>query len=187
MKLVNLIEEDFVNYRKPGMFLGFPYCSGKCNSPGMTVCQNEELRHVPERDLIDISAEEIVERYAKNPITKCLIIGGLEPFDSFDDLCEIVKALRFACWRNIADEKNGRLWWLDPIVIYTGYYPFEIKDKIKKLLENNRYRTMIIKFGRYIPGHQPHYDEVLGVNLASDNQYALMYAAFDGEEWGTFI
>ena len=185
MKLVNLIEEDFTNYRKPGMFLGFPVCSGKCNLPNEApICQNQALHKAK---LIDISAEEIVERYAKNPITKCLIIGGLEPFDSFDDLCEIVKALRLACWRNIADEKNGRLWWLDPIVIYTGYYPFEIKDKIKKLLENNRYRTMIIKFGRYIPGHQPHYDEVLGVNLASDNQYALMYAAFDGEEWGTFI
>ena len=34
------------------------------------------------------------------------------------------------------------------------------------------FTNIIIKFGRYIPNQKPHYDEVLGVNLASDNQYA---------------
>ena len=175
MKLVNLIEEDFANYRKPGMFLGFPYCSGKCNSPGRTVCQNESLRHVPERELIDISADEIVKRYLKNPITKCLICGGLEPFDSLKDLCKIVKAFRNA------DS------YADPIVIYTGYYPFEIKDRINRLLEFNRDRKMIIKFGRFIPGDQPHYDEVLGVELASDNQYALVWDVTDDFGWSAIF
>jgi hypothetical protein len=32
--------------------------------------------------------------------------------------------------------------------------------------------NIIIKYGRFIPNHQPHYDEILGVKLASDNQYA---------------
>ena len=33
--------------------------------------------------------------------------------------------------------------------------------------------NIIIKFGRYIPNKQSHYDNILGVNLASDNQYAV--------------
>ena len=31
---------------------------------------------------------------------------------------------------------------------------------------------IIIKYGRFIPNQQKHYDEILGVYLASDNQYA---------------
>ena len=34
------------------------------------------------------------------------------------------------------------------------------------------YSNIIIKFGRFIPNREPHFDEVLGVNLASNNQYA---------------
>ena len=45
----------------------------------------------------------------------------------------------------------------------------EILSKIEDLL---KFSNIIIKFGRYIPGQKPHYDEILGVNLASDNQYA---------------
>ena len=168
MKLVNLIEEDFVNYRKPGMFLGFPYCSGKCNSPGMTVCQNEELHHVPEQDLIDISAEEIVERYKSNPITKCLICGGLEPFDSFDDLMSICRLW----WKTFRIDDRSCI--KDPVIIYTGYYPHEIISKLYRLnAEAAPTSTYIfVKYGRFIPGDTLHYDPVLGVNLASNNQYA---------------
>ena len=32
--------------------------------------------------------------------------------------------------------------------------------------------NIIIKYGRFIPDQQPHYDEILGVNLASSNQGA---------------
>jgi hypothetical protein len=35
-----------------------------------------------------------------------------------------------------------------------------------------QFSNIIIKFGRFRPGQEPHYDEVLGVKLASDNQYA---------------
>ena len=34
-----------------------------------------------------------------------------------------------------------------------------------------KYSNIIIKFGRFIPNQKPHYDPVLGVELASDNQY----------------
>jgi hypothetical protein len=33
------------------------------------------------------------------------------------------------------------------------------------------YKNIYVKFGRYLVGQEPHYDEVLGVTLASDNQY----------------
>jgi len=32
--------------------------------------------------------------------------------------------------------------------------------------------NIIIKYGRFIPGQEKHYDEILGVYLASNNQYA---------------
>ena len=57
----------------------------------------------------------------------------------------------------------------DDIVIYTGYTEEEVADKVYLL---DLFPNIIIKYGRYIPGQEPHYDEVLGVKLASDNQYA---------------
>ena len=34
-----------------------------------------------------------------------------------------------------------------------------------------QYPNIIIKFGRFKPNQKSHYDDVLGVNLISDNQY----------------
>lgn len=55
------------------------------------------------------------------------------------------------------------------MVIYTGYYPQEMENQIQAL---SSYKNIIIKFGRYIPNKEPVYDDVLGVKLASDNQFA---------------
>jgi hypothetical protein len=90
-----------------------------------------------------------------NPITKAIVCGGLEPFDSWIELLDFIKEFRY-----YSD---------DDIVIYTGYKEEEIVDKVNVL---KSYEPIIIKFGRYIPGQQSHYDEVLGINLASNNQYA---------------
>ena len=173
MKLINLIEEDFINYYKPGLFLGFPFCSGKCNidAGGKPVCQNEQLRNLKPENFIDISPEEIIERYKKNSITQAFIFGGMEPFDTFDDLYDLVKKIR---------ENDDPAVRRSMIVIYTGYYPFEIQQKLQKLVKINTDHPIIVKFGRFIPGHLPHYDNILGVNLASDNQYALIYEKLDG-------
>jgi hypothetical protein len=40
------------------------------------------------------------------------------------------------------------------------------------LLFLKNFDNIIIKYGRYIPGQEKHFDETLGVYLASDNQYA---------------
>jgi hypothetical protein len=64
---------------------------------------------------------------------------------------------------------NFRYWSEDDIVIYTGYNKEEILDKIEWL---KLYGPIIVKYGRFIPNQQPHHDEVLGIKLASDNQFA---------------
>lgn len=146
-------DEDFTNYKKPSMFIGFPFCTFKCEAEcGEHCCQNSALAQAPN---IDVNVNKLIERYVKNPITQAVVCGGLEPIDSWDDLqCFIL---------------NFRYYSGDDIVIYTGYNKDEIQDKIEWL---KLYDPVIIKYGRYIPGHQPHYDEVLGVYLASPNQVA---------------
>ena len=65
--------------------------------------------------------------------------------------------------------KNNE-WQID----YDMYQRFLDKknDDLYLSLITSGFPNVIIKYGRYIPGHQPHYDPVLGVYLASDNQYA---------------
>ena len=150
MILKGLISEDFVNYKKPSMTLMFPYCIGfKC---GTGYCQNVSLG---QEKIIEISVDSLVKRYINNPITEAVVMQGLEPFDSWNDMFEFIFKLREVC--------------LDDIVIYTGYNKDEIVDKVDELAQ---FKNVIIKFGRYIPNQERHFDEVLGVYLASDNQYA---------------
>ena len=149
MKIKGLISEDFINYKKPAMTIMFPYCTFKC---GTEYCQNSPLSKAED---IEMDITDIVIRYLNNPITESVVMQGLEPFDSWDDLIEFVKQLR---------ESTD-----DDIVIYTGYYKEEIADKVALL---SKYKNIVIKYGRYIPDQKEHYDEVLGVSLASENQYA---------------
>ena len=153
MIIKGIQEEDFINYKKPSMFISFSSCTWKCEKEcGKKVCQNGTLATTPN---INIGVKTIVNKYINNPITKSIVCGGLEPFDTFDDLLQLIAYLRV-----LTD---------DDIVIYTGYYKEEIADRIALL---SKYKNMVIKYGRYIPDQKEHYDEVLGVYLASSNQYA---------------
>ena len=68
MKIKGLIDEDFVNYKKPAMVIEFPYCTFKCDKEcGQSVCQNSALAHEPN---ITIDYDELLTRYINNPITK---------------------------------------------------------------------------------------------------------------------
>lgn len=155
MIIKGLIDEDFSNYKIPSMFIAFPYCSFKCckeqNLPIKT-CQNCELAQIKD---IEVSVNNIVNRFLSNPITTSVVVGGMEPFDSWTDLELLINTFR----------QHTEV----TIVIYSGYKEEEIQDKINKL---KHYSNIIIKFGRYIPNQQPHFDEILGVQLASPNQYA---------------
>lgn len=57
----------------------------------------------------------------------------------------------------------------DDIVIYTGYYKYEKLSEITRL---RKFKNIIVKYGRFIPNNTNHFDEVLGVSLASMNQFA---------------
>lgn len=149
MKIKGLISEDFVNYKKPAMTIMFPYCTFKC---GTEYCQNSPLSKAED---IEMDITDIVIRYLNNPITESVVMQGLEPFDSWDDLIGFVKQLR---------ESTD-----DDIVIYTGYYKEEIIDKVEIL---RKYKNIIIKYGRFLYNDKPIFDDILGITLASSNQYA---------------
>lgn len=160
MKIKNIVDEDFVNYKVSSMFIGLGTCNWKCcieaNIP-VTVCQNSDL--AKQKD-IDIPIDEIFNRYISNPISEAIVIGGLEPMMQFEDVYNLIKYFR---------SKGVN----DAFVIYTGYYPNEVQNKIKKL---KSLKNIICKFGRYIPNQEKHFDKVLGVNLVSDNQYGEVFS-----------
>lgn len=156
MKVTALKDEDVVNYKKCSMFVGTSKCSFKCcieQGLPISTCQNALLGNV---DVHDVSAAELVKRYMSNTLTQAVVIGGLEPFDTFFEVYEFVSELRKCCD--------------DDVVIYTGYNEDEIADKLK-LLE--QFPNIIVKFGRFVANGQLVKDEVLGVMLASQNQHAV--------------
>ena len=150
--LKGIIDEDFVNYKVPSMVLMFPYCTFKC---GSEYCQNSNLAKA---ESITVDIKSICERYVNNSITEAVICQGLEPIDSFDELAQFISKLR-----NMGIE--------DDVVIYTGYTKEELIEK-QYLGSLKEFENIVIKYGRYLPYNKPHYDDILGVNLASDNQYA---------------
>lgn len=151
MIMKDILDEDWVNYKKPSMTLVTARCTMKCNINGGE-CQNRSLLGM---DDILLADTEVVGRYIENPITHALVFSGLEPFDQYDEMLSLIKAFR----NHTSDD----------VVIYTGYEEDEIWEMVDELSEMP---NIIIKFGRYKPGDAPHLDKILGVMLASDNQYA---------------
>lgn len=159
MRVKNIIDEDFVNYKKPSMFIATCYCDWKCCTElgiDISICQNSSTA---QQKIIDISTDEIFRRYINNPITQAVVFGGLEPMLQFCEIINVIRTFR---------ENNCN----DVFVIYTGYRLQEISNKCEYLQTN--FSNIILKEGRYIPNHAPHYDEVLGVNLASNNQKGIV-------------
>ena len=149
-----IVDEDFVNYKKPSMFIAANACSFKCEyESGCQCCQNSELAS---KESVRLDVDTIVERYLANPITKAIVFGGLEPLDQVGELIEFLYSLR---------EKHRCF---DDVVIYTGYEKEEISHRIWTL---SAFPNIIVKFGRFKPNSEPKYDSLLGVTLASKNQY----------------
>jgi hypothetical protein len=156
MKVKQIIDEDFLNYKKASMVIAFPSCSFKCDKEcGQQVCQNSALATAKD---IEINIDDIVNRYINNDLTSAFVFGGLEPFDSLSDLKFLIITIR-VCYKI-----------MDDIVIYTGYTPDEVPEIIKWL---KRYDNIIVKFGRFIPDSKHKFDEVLGIELSSNNQFAV--------------
>lgn len=156
MKIRDIIQEDFVNYKDPCMFINMGLCNWKCCTEqglDISICQNSDMANMPEMDIDD---DVIIKMYVSNQITNALVIGGLEPFTYVNELYKFIYKLR-----KVSD---------DTVVIYTGYYPEELYEELNQFSE---FENIIIKFGRYIPNQKKHLDPILGVELASDNQYAV--------------
>lgn len=156
MQVKAIVAEDFINYKRPCMFISTCYCTWKCcteQNVDVGVCQNAPLATNPSKDISD---QAIYEQFINNPITKGVVIGGLEPFLQFNELYALIKLFR-------ENKENC------PFIIYTGYYPEEIESQLSSL---KKFHNIIVKFGRYIVNDTPRFDEILGVTLASSNQYA---------------
>lgn len=155
MLIKGFVEEDFIQYKLPQLFIGTCFCDWKCCKEAkcdLSLCQNQELAQI---NPIEVPNQVLLERYLNNPITKAITIGGLEPFKQFEEVYELIKFFR----------ENGVK---DDFVIYTGYYENEIKEEIKKL---KKLKNIVIKFGRFIPFQEKKYDKVLGITLSQKNQY----------------
>ena len=156
MKVKGIIFDDFVNYKIPCMTIEVPYCDFKCDREcGMQVCQNSTLATATIYEYDDF---QIIKTYLRDNVTRAICFQGLEPLDKrfFSDLIEFIRRVR---------ESGCK----DDIVIYTGFKEEEVESKIEAL---SHFKNIIIKFGRFIPNQESHYDKVLGVELASPNQYA---------------
>lgn len=152
-----IVDEDFVQYKEPCMYIATAFCNGKCCKEAgipLSVCLNDAWRGTATIAMVD---EGIIERYLSNSITTTICFAGLEPFEQFDQVYNFIEKLR--------KDYNCD----DTVLIYTGYNKEEIAEQIEKLKD---FDNIIIKFGRFIPDNPGKFDDVLGVRLASDNQYA---------------
>lgn len=158
MKIKQVEATNFQDYHKTSMLIATAFCDGKCwRERGLekSDCHNEALLSAP---TLEVDAEEIIEDYLNNPLTEAIIFGGLEPMLQFDEVLDFIKLLR------------NKYHCDDDIVIYTGYNEEEIAAKIEQL---RPFKNIIVKFGRYIPGQQKVWDDVLGIYLVSPNQHAV--------------
>jgi hypothetical protein len=148
--------ETFQDYKKAAMLIAMSKCDWKClKEQGLdySLCQNCVLA---KQKSTKVEINKIFEQYSNNPITKSVVFGGLEPILQFDEVLVFIDYFR----------SHGCL---DDIVIYTGYYPEEIQDKLDLL---TKYKNIVVKFGRFKPDGKEVYDPILGIVLASDNQFA---------------
>ena len=155
------VSENYQDYKNPTFMIITSVCDFKCcreANVDESMCQNSPLMTQIPRD---IPTDNIIYLYKRSmPICQGILFGGLEPMMQLNQLYHFCKQFRDS---GIEDD----------IVIYTGYYPEELNPHDMLLLIS--LKNVIIKFGRYIPNSTPRYDEVLGITLSSDNQYAVKF------------
>ena len=60
-------------------------------SVDISICQNEPLYHSP---VIDIPDEQIYNQFINNPITKAVVIGGMEPMIQSNEVIDLISYFR---------------------------------------------------------------------------------------------
>ena len=169
MFVIDVNECDLINYKKPAMFIICPRCTFKCDKDnGCKVCQNSALAQEKMKQVDTLS---LCKRYIHNPLTSAVVFGGLEPLELGQDIIDFVEILRNQFHCN------------DDVVIYTGYTKDEVvrgfrdgEAEVDPFLQwwnkIQTYPNIIIKFGRFLKDKPSRFDPILGITLASDNQYA---------------
>jgi len=155
MKVAGNPKTVFNDYKKVGLYIATPFCNFKCvkeaKEKGVEVtCHNGGLDYVS-----DMSAQDVVEKHLSiNPFAECIILSGLDPIDNWVETKQFIND-----FRKITDME---------IVLFTGYYPNEIMDK---LVELEHHEDIMFKFGRFNPINKPRFDDLGGVKLSTGNQY----------------
>lgn len=148
--------EVFQDYKKSAILFSTCYCNWKCcHEAGIpeSVCQNQKVAQQRE---VYLPFESVLKKVNQS-FTDAVIFGGLEPMLQADEVVQCIQYLR----------QHGVK---KDIVVYTGYYVEEIDEETLAYLAMN---DVILKCGRYIPDRKPKFDAVLGITLASDNQYGV--------------
>lgn len=158
IKVKDIKPEVFQDYKKCSMFIGVSTCDFKCCKEASLPCSTCQNFGINAQEDIIVDYEDILKMFKKSLLSEAVVIGGLEPFLQVD---EVVQLIRYFRDRGVKND----------FVIYTGYYPEEINKNTLEVLK--KLENVIIKYGRYIPNKPNRFDEVLGVSLASDNQYAV--------------
>lgn len=163
INLIDVKTDNMTDYKKTSLLLVFPYCSGKCEG-----CQNYILQQQKGANKKEYKIDDIVQLYNNMSTHKAIVCAGLEPFDSFEELENLMKVL-FVNNNKAVD-----------FVVYTGFYLSEIDNLVRKLLKyvKNENKTLIIKTGRYVPNvkNSSWYSDVLGVDIATNNQQVIKYS-----------
>ena len=202
----DIIDDDFINYKKVSMLIAMPYCTFKCNVDGKKLCHNQELIH---STIVCMTYHKLVERYLNNMCSEAIIFAGLEPMVLTKNNTRCVSKFTLPSYcKWLYDKYNFPLYSTsftdminficllridyrcqDNIVIYSGYTKEELLDMsnpehgyIQPIMDISKYYKgdIIIKYGRYLDNNTSHLDPILGVKLASSNQYAELYR--DGEK-----
>lgn len=137
------------------MFISTISCDWKCLIElglDISICHNSQISNYETQN---IPNNQIINQYLDNDLTSSIVIGGLEPILQIEELIDFIRLFR--TFSN------------DDVVIYTGYYPQEILSELSQL---KQFKNIVVKFGRYIQNSKLKYDNILGVTLASDNQFA---------------
>lgn len=155
------------------MFIATTECDWKCcKECGKNICQNMQLAQMSD---VEISPETLISRFKANFISEAIVFGGLEPLYAPDNHVHAFN--EFSHYIYLLPHFTD-------VVVYTGYYPSEIhysNFQFWQAQTNSIHGNLIFKFGRYIPNKPSRRDPILGVELASNNQFAININAINAE------
>lgn len=175
MLLLGVKTDNVTDYKKTSLLIAFPNCIGKCKG-----CQNQHLIDNPQnKEYLQVTADSIADFYNRLSTHNAIVMAGLEPLDSFNDVIDIIHSFGKIITRDT------------DIIIYSGYNTDEYEDKFKQDLinafkavtaVNDKIRCLIIKLGRYdedclVRDNKEWFNRHLGVKLATTNQYTIKYNA----------